>query len=383
MSVVVVEALRTPVVRACSRTGPFRALRADSLSGRVLASLCQRLPAVCSEPDAVVWGCARQHAEQGYNIARQSLLEGGISADIPAFSVNRNCASGLDAVILAANRLMVGYEQAICAGGVEHMDHLPMGVHEAGPEFQRMYGKESLCMVRCAEHLAEKYKIDRARQDVYAHRSHGRAVAAMGRGDFLSEIVSVEGLDLQGQPVLVVEDLTARRDSNLDRLSALVPILPGLANTVTAGNCCQVNVAAAGVTLMREATANQLGLRPMARLLSWADAGVPPIDMGLGPVPAIRLALQRAGISMGDVDQWEINEAFAAQILSVIDLLGLDEERVNPRGGAISLGHPIGATGARLVVSLCHAMARGEARRGVVALCVGGGQGVAAVFERV
>jgi acetyl-CoA acyltransferase len=263
------------------------------------------------------------------------------------------------------------------------MDHLPMGVHDAGPEYQRIYGKESLCMILCAEHLAEQYKIDRARQDAYAHRSHGRAIAALDRGDFRSETVSTRGLDPQGQPIQVVADLTARRDSNLERLSTLVPILSGNKSTVTAGNCSQVNVAAAGVTLMRETTANELGLRPMARLLASADVGVPPIQMGLGPVPAIRLALKRAGISITDIDQWEINEAFAAQVLSVIDLLGLDEECVNPRGGAISLGHPLGATGARLVVSLCHAMARGEVQRGVVALCVGGGQGVAAVFERV
>lgn len=383
MSVVVVEALRTPVVRACPSTGPFRASRSDFLSGHIISALCQRLPAGHSGPDAVVWGCARQHAQQGYNIARQALLEGGLSPDIPAFSVNRNCASGLDAIILAASRINGGYDHAICAGGVEHMDHLPMGVHDAGPEYQRIYGKESLCMIRCAEHLAEQYKIDRTRQDAYAHRSHGRAIAALDRGDFRSETVSTRGLDPQGQPIQVVADLTARRDSNLDRLSTLAPILSGNKSTVTAGNCSQVNVAAAGVTLMRETTAIELGLRPLARLLASADVGVPPIQMGLGPVPAIRLALKRAGISISDIDQWEINEAFAAQVLSVIDLLGLDEECVNPRGGAISLGHPLGATGARLVVSLCHAMARGEVQRGVVALCVGGGQGVAAVFERV
>lgn len=382
MSIVVVDALRTPVAKSCSRTGFFRNIRADSLSGLVLGSVWRRCSPEGAVPSAVVWGCARQHAEQGFNIARQACLEGGLPVFLASLSVNRNCSSGLDAILLGAGRIATGQDDAVIAGGVEQMDHLPLDVHEPGPRFLSDHGAEATRMGLCAEHLAVSRGISRQRQDGWAHRSHERAWLALTRGDFREETMPVEGHDTDGRPAVLEMDNTVRPDSDPMKLASLKPLFRP-EGSVTAGNTSQVNAAAAAVVLMREAQASGAGLRPLARLVAWADAGVAPLEMGMGPVPAVRKALARADLSVLDIDRWEINEAFAAQVIAVTDELGLDEARVNPCGGAISLGHPLGATGARLTVSLCRAIGRGDCARGVVALCVGGGQGVAAVFERV
>ena len=382
MKIVVIDARRTPIAKSCSKTGIFRRIRADTLSGTLLGEMWRGpLGSVCV-PSAVIWGCARQHAEQGFNIARQASIEGGLPPALPAMSVNRNCSSGLDAILVGGCRIATGQDDAVIAGGVEQMDHLPLDIHEPGPRFLSEHGPDAIRMGMCAEHLASSRGISRQRQDAWAHRSHQRAQAALDRGDFRAETIAVQGHDADGGPLVLEKDNTIRPDSDPVKLAGLKPLFrPD--GTVTAGNTSQVNAAAAAVTLMREDQAKTLGIRPLARLVAWADAGVSPIEMGLGPVPVALKALDRAGLSVADIDRWEINEAFAAQVIAVADALGLDEAKVNPQGGAIALGHPLGATGARLAVSLCRAISRGECARGLVALCVGGGQGVAAVFERV
>ncbi|MBM4095417.1 MAG: thiolase family protein [Planctomycetes bacterium] len=380
MRIVVVDAIRTPVARAHPQSGAFRKVRADTLAGALISELWRRHGGGSHPPGAVVLGCARQQAEQGFNIARQSLIEGGLPCSVPALAVNRNCSSGLDAILLAAGRLATGQDDAVIAGGVEHMDHLPLEIHEPGKRFLERHGPAAIRMGLCAEHLARTRSISRVRQDAWAHQSHARAARALDEGDYRDETIPCEAHDQAGNPFVLRADDTVRRDSDMARLASLNPVfLAG--GTVTAGNASQVNAAAAAVLLMRETDARDAGLKPLARLLSWADAGVSPIEMGMGPVPAATKALAKAGLSVGDIDRWEINEAFAAQVLAVIDELELDESRVNPRGGAIALGHPLGATGARLLVSLSRSIGRGDCRRGVVALCVGGGQGVAAVLE--
>lgn len=382
MRIVVTDARRTPVAKSCPDTGIFRRVRADTLSGALIGELWRGIRGTDHLPTSVLWGCARQHAEQGFNIARQAALEGGLPLTLSAMSVNRNCASGLDAILVGASRIATGQDDAVIAGGVEQMDHLPLDIHQPGPRFLSEHGPEATRMGMCAEHLALARGISRQRQDAWAHRSHQRAATATARGDFLDETVPVAGHDACGLPLLLEKDNTIRHDSDPVKLAGLKPLFRP-EGTVTAGNTSQVNVAAAAVLLTREEQAIAEGIRPLARLVAWADAGVAPLEMGMGPVPAARKALGRAGLSIADIDQWEINEAFAAQVIAVADELGLDEAKVNPQGGAIALGHPLGATGARLAVSLCRAISRGECRRGVVALCVGGGQGVAAVFERV
>ena len=382
MGIVVIDARRTPVAKSCPNTGIFRRVRADTLSGVLLGELWSGFRGTDRAPSAVIWGCARQHAEQGFNIARQAALEGGLPIKLSAMSVNRNCSSGLDAILVGAGRIATGQDDAVIAGGVEQMDHLPLDIHQPGPRFLLEHGPEAMRMGMCAEHLAVVRGISRQRQDDWAHRSHQRAATATTRGDFRDETVPVAGHGADGLALLLEKDNTIRHDSDPVKLAGLKPLFrPD--GTVTAGNTSQVNAAAAAVVLMREEQALAEGIRPLARLVSWADTGIAPLEMGLGPVPAARKALGRAGLSVADIDQWEINEAFAAQVIAVTDDLGLDEAKVNPRGGAIALGHPLGATGARLAVSLCRAISRGECGRGVVALCVGGGQGVAAVFERV
>lgn len=379
MAVYVLDALRTPVANASAETGFYRDLRADSLAGRVIRALADRLAQRVpdSVPGEIAWGVSRQEGEQGYNLARQAGLEGGLSIRVPALTICRNCASGLDAILVARAMIECGVHQVMIAGGVEHMGHVPMRDHEPGPVFLDRFGPNALKMLHCAEHLARQFGLSRRNQDEWAHQSHQRAKAAQDQGDFAAEILPVA---TPGGGT-VFRDQTIRDNSNLERLGVLRP-LAGDVGTVTAGNASPVNVAAAGVLLAGRDWIRRHNLRPLARLVDGVAVGVEPLDMGLGPVGAIQSLLASNRVALGELDHLEVNEAFATQTLAVIEKLGADPAKVNPLGGAIALGHPLGATGARLVVTLSHALAR-KPGKGVVSLCVGGGQGVAALLESV
>ncbi|MCY2939944.1 MAG: thiolase family protein [Planctomycetota bacterium] len=383
MSVFVLSALRTPISTACPVTGIFRDSRADSLAGEVIAALNAQLQQIVGEPsgfpDEVIWGVSRQEGEQGYNLARQAVLEGGLPVHIPALTVCRNCASGLDAILLGQALIESGRCEVLIAGGVEHMGHVPLAENFPGPNFIKQFGVDASRMVACAEYLAKRFGISRVEQDEWAHQSHERALKAELAGTFIPEILPVTGLDSSGMQVLICKDQTIRPNSDLKKLSNLKPFA-GVSGSVTAGNSSPVNAGAAGVLIASESWTMRHSAEPLARLVYGAAVGVNPMEMGLGPAIAMRQVLRRANIGVESVSRWEVNEAFAVQVLAVVREAKLNKDRVNPCGGAIALGHALGASGARLVVTLAHALKRNSGR-GMVGLCVGGGQGVAALME--
>ena len=377
MAVWIVEALRTPIATANPSTGLYKDLRSDTLAGKVIRSLTHSLnnKVAFAAPDEVVWGVSRQEGEQGYNLARQASLEGGLSISVPALTICRNCSSGLDAILIGQALIESGRHQVVIAGGVEHMGHVPLQDPQPGPVFLERFGPEALQMVKCAEHLAKRYGISRQQQDSWSHLSHLRAVEAVGRGDFQKEITPIK---IPGYIDPATQDQTIRFASDLEKLSTLQP-LDGADGTVTAGNASPVNVGAAGVVLASDSWVKERGLKPIAKLLDGVAVGLAPLDMGLGPVLAIRALLEHHRMGLDAVRHIEVNEAFAAQVLAVIGQLQADPARVNPLGGAIALGHPLGASGARLVVTLAHALSKGNGF-GLASLCVGGGQGAAALL---
>jgi acetyl-CoA acyltransferase len=331
----------------------------------------------------VHWGCVKQEKEQGYDVARQALLIAGLPLEIAGCTVNRNCGSSLQAINQAATSIMAGMNDIQIAGGVEHMHHIPM---EAGFDpSPRIYFRHSPAVFNMgltAENLARRYRISRAEQDEFALRSHQRAAAAADKGEFDDEIVPTWGKDAEGRKDLLTRDECIRRDTSLAALANLKPaFMPG--GTVTAGNASPLNVGAAACLLMSAERAQQLGLQPKVRIRSMAAVGVDPSVMGIGPVPATHKALERAGLKLDDIDLIEINEAFAAQTLAVMKLLKLNPEKVNVRGGAIAIGHPLGASGARISTTLIHLMEDRGARLGLATMCIGAGQGIATIYERM
>ncbi|MBA2354833.1 MAG: thiolase family protein [Acidobacteria bacterium] len=389
---VIVSAARTPVGKA--PLGQFRYARPDDLAAMALRAVLDRAPAIDpATVDDVVIGCAMPEAEQGMNVARIASLRAGVPHDASAVTVNRFCASGLEAIVCAVDRIGAGRADVVLAGGTESMSLVPMGGHKIAPnpDLMRSHPDVYLSTGLVAETHAREYGIDRDAQDAYALESHRRAVAAIDAGRFAPEMVAVPTTRIGGaaatsalaiEQVLVESDEGPRRDTSMDALARLRPAF--LVNgTVTAGNSSQMSDGAAAVLVLSAARAREVGLMPLARLVAYATAGVEPERFGIGPVPAIRKVLRRAGLSLAEIDLVELNEAFASQVLACARDLDLDRSRLNVNGGAIALGHPLGCTGARLTVSLLHEMARRQARYGLVSMCVGGGMGAAAVFERL
>jgi acetyl-CoA acyltransferase len=381
---VVIEAVRTPIGRAHPEKGMFRDVRADDLSADLMRALLDRVGLPASAVEDIHWGCVKQEKEQGYDVARMAWLIAGLPIEVGGVTVNRNCGSSLQAINQAAQSIAAQCEDVQIAGGVEHMHHIPM---EAGfdpsPRFFYRHSPATLNMGLTAENLALKYKISRREQDEFALRSHQRAGQATDSGAFAAEVIPTWGRDEEGRRKIMTEDQCIRRDTSLEALAALKAVFMPEGGTVTAGNSSPLNVGAAGLLMMSEDRVRDLGLKPRVRVRAMAVAGVDPSVMGIGPVPATLKALERAGLQLADIDQIEINEAFAAQTLSVIKLLKADPEKVNIRGGALAIGHPLGASGARIATTLIHAMKDKNAQFGLATMCIGAGQGIATIFEAV
>jgi len=379
---VIVASVRTAVGKA--PRGTLRQTRPDDMAAAAIRAALERVPAV--KPgmvEDVILGCAMPEAEQGMNVARQAALLAGVPSTAAAATVNRFCASGLQAVAFAARAIEAGEAEVIVAGGTESMSLIPMGGHKISPNPALIdtYPDVYLGMGITAENVARKYGIGREASDRFALESHRKALAAIDAGRFKDEIVPLDVI-LDGKTVTFDTDEGPRRDTDLAALAKLKPAFAA-DGSVTAGNASQMSDGAAATVLLSAARAKELGLRPIARLVAYAVAGVPPELMGTGPVEAIPKALRQAGLTLGDIDLVELNEAFACQALAVIEALVLDPERVNVNGGAVALGHPLGCTGAKLTAQVLHEMARRGSRYGLVSMCVGGGMGAAGIFERL
>ena len=403
---VIMDAIRTPIG---ALGGVLSAVRPDDLAAHVLRAILERNhldPALIEE---VYLGCANQAGEDNRNVARMALLLAGLPVEVAGVTVNRLCASGLNAVNQVARAIKAGEGQVYIAGGVESMSRAPYSLPKAesgfqfgnliaydsalgwrfpNPKMQEKYGTEQ--MGETAENIASlKPHITREMQDAFSLRSHQLAIAAIDSGKFAGEILPVTIPQRKGDPVIVTTDERPRRDTSMESLAKLHPAFRKEGGTVTAGNSSSLNDGAAALLVMSEEKARELGLKPMARVLSSAAAGVSPRIMGLGPVPAVKKAIARAGLQLKDIGLVELNEAFAIQSLAVIEDLELDPELVNVNGGAIALGHPLGCTGARILTTLLHEMRRragdqkGRPYYGLAALCVGVGQGEATVVEWV
>ena len=387
--VVLVSGVRTPIGRF---QGAYSALPASDLGAIVIREAVKRAGAKPEQVDHVVFGCVGQVMEDGY-ISRHAAVKAGMPIETPALTVNRICGSGLEAINTAARYLQTGDATVVVAGGVENMTMMPyyvrqgragyrMGngtledgiLHLLGDPFSKSH------MGITAENLAEKYEISRAAQDEVAMRSQERAAAAIAAGRFKDEIVPVEVK--QGKETVVIEQDEHPRQTTLEALGKLRAAFKD-GGMVTAGNASGINDGAAAVVLTTASKAKELGLKPRLRLVARAEAGVEPSIMGAGPIPAIQKALQKAGLTVDQIDLVELNEAFASVAATCSTVLGLDPEKTNVNGGAIALGHPLGATGAILTVKLMHELERRNARFGLVSLCIGGGQGIASIFERV
>jgi acetyl-CoA acyltransferase len=383
-SAVIVECCRTPIGRAHPEKGWFRNFRSDDLAVEVVKSVMERSGIDPSEVDDVVLGNTQQQREQGFNVARTVALMAGLPVEAGGATVNRLCGSSLQALNQATHAIAAGAEDVHIVGGLEHMQHIAMDASlDLNPKLFQRTSKGALMMGVTAEFLAQTQGISRQRQDEFALASHKKATAAHESGQFQKELVPVYGHDGDGHRFLVEIDQCVRPDTSLEALAALKPaFMPGM-GTVTAGNSSPLNDGAAAMLVMSEEKAKALGLTPLVRVRSTAVAGVDPCVMGTGPVPATEKALKRAGLTLADVDLIELNEAFAAQALACMQMLGMDEERVNVRGGAIAIGHPLGASGARIATTLIHAMLDKGASLGLATMCIGVGQGIATVFERV
>jgi acetyl-CoA acyltransferase len=386
--VVIVSSVRTPVGRAFK--GTLRATRPDELAAIAIKGVLERVPQLDpKEIEDVIMGCAMPEGEQGMNVARIASLRAGLPVEVSALTINRFCSSGLQAIALGAERIMAGGADAIIAGGTESMSMIPMGGNKISPNpwLVDHYPDAYLSMGLTAERLAQRFGITREQADEFSLRSHKNAVAAIQAGKFDDEVVPVpvsfttpNGSKPKRQEITFKIDEGPRADTSLEALSSLKPAFH-VKGTVTAGNSSQMSDGAA--IIMSAERAKALGIKPLARYVSFATAGYKPEEMGLGPVFAIPKALKMAGLKLSDVDVIELNEAFAAQSLAVIKEAGLDPERVNPNGGAIALGHPLGCTGAKLTATIIRELKRRQRRYGLVTMCVGGGMGAAGIFENL
>jgi acetyl-CoA acyltransferase len=381
---VVIDAVRTPIGRAHPEKGMFRDARAEELSADLMKALLERTGLPASAVEDIHWGCVKQQDEQGFNIARMAALIAGLPVEVGGATVNRLCGSSLQAINQAAQSIAAECEDIQIAGGVEHMHHIPMDAgFSLSPRFYFRHSPATLNMGITAENLAIKYRISRKEQDEFALRSHRRAAEATDFGAFSREVIPTWGRDDEGRKKILTEDQCIRRDTSLEALGALKPAFMPQGGTVTAGNSSPLNVGAAALLVMSEDRAKELGLKPKVRIRAMAVAGVDPSVMGIGPVPAVHKALERAGLKLQDIDLIELNEAFAAQALAVLKLLKADVEKVNIRGGAIAIGHPLGGSGARISTTLIHAMEAKKAKFGLATMCIGAGQGIATIYEAV
>jgi len=396
---VIVDAVRTPVGRYA---GALKDIRPDDLAAHVIKELVQRTGIDPESIEDVIFGCTNQAGEDNRNVARMGLLIAGLPETIPGQTVNRLCSSGLQAVNTAAMCIQAGAGDVYIAGGVESMTRAPLVMAKPSSAFPR--GKvemedstigwrfinprlaeryEPISLGETAENVAERYEIGRQRQDEMALASHQKAAAAIKEGRFADEIVSVSVPQPRGaDPKIFDTDEHVRPDTTLEALAKLQPAFKK-GGTVTAGNSSGVNDGAAALLIMSEEKARELGLKPLARIVASAAAGVDPLFMGVGPIPATRKLLARTGVTVDQIDLIELNEAFASQSLACIDELGLPMDRVNVNGGAIALGHPLGCSGAKLTTTLVHEMQRRDAHYGLVSMCVGVGQGVSTLLEAV
>jgi len=395
---VIVSAVRTAVGKASK--GALRTTRPDDLGAVVIKEAIARAGGLDpKEIEDVVLGCAMPEAEQGMNVARISSLRAGLPVESSAMTINRFCSSGLQSIAIAAERIMAGQGEAAVAGGTESMTMVPMGGNKVSPNPWLMdnYPDAYLGMGLTAENLAKKYGITREHADTFSYESHQKALAAIAAGKFKDEIVSVDvsysvleasanGSPNGSRPKTVKAkfevDEGPRADTSVEALGKLKAVFHAR-GVVTAGNSSQMSDGAAAAVVMSAEKARALGLKPLARFLAFATAGCPPEEMGIGPVFAIPKALKIAGLTLEQIDVIELNEAFATQALSVIKLAGIDPAKVNPNGGAIALGHPLGCTGAKLTASILRELERRNARYGMVTMCVGGGMGAAGIFERL
>jgi acetyl-CoA acyltransferase len=382
---VIVDCLRTAVGKAPK--GMLRNTRPDDLGAVAIQALLEKYPAAKDAVEDVIMGCAMPEGEAGNNMARQSLLRAGLPDTVTGMTINRFCSSGLQSIALAAERIRAGGAEAIIAGGAESMSMSPRGGLKPAPNpwFVDHWPEVYMSMGLTAERLQKKYGIAREDADAFALRSHQNALRAQEHGRFEEEIVpvDVETVTPGGREKhKFVRDEGPRADTSLEALLKLKPVFHAK-GTVTAGNSSQTSDGAAAALVMSDAKARDLGLKPMARFVSYAIGGVPPEIMGIGPVVAIPKALEKAGLKLDDIGVIELNEAFAVQAIAVIREAKLDYTKVNLNGGAIALGHPLGCTGAKLTATILREMRRRRAKYGMVTMCVGGGQGAAGIFELI
>ena len=381
---VVVACCRTAIGRAHAERGLFRHVRGDELAAAVLRTVVERSGVDPATIDDVILGVTQQRGELGGNAARTAALLAGLPFTAAGTTVNRLCGSGLEAIARAAQAIAAGAENVHVVGGVEHMHHLPMDVAlDIHPQIFSRSSKGMLSMGLTAEHLAAAHGISRQAQEAYALDSHRKAAVAADAGLFDDELVTVLGHDEAGGLVAATRDQSIRGDTSLEAMAALEPAFLPKLGTVTAATSAPLSDGAAALVVMQEAEAARQGLVPLARIVATAVAGVAPAAMGTGPIAATRKLLARTGISLADIDLVELNEAFAAQAIHCIDTLGLDRARVNVRGGSLAIGHPLGASGARIATTLLHALAADGKRLGLATMCIGLGQGIAVLFERV
>ncbi|GMT49105.1 MAG: 3-ketoacyl-CoA thiolase [bacterium] len=377
--VVIIDAVRTPIGKA---KGIFDTVRADELGIAAVQGLLDRNPFDLSLIEDVVFGCVMQQEEQGFNVARQISLQVGIPVEASAATVNRLCGSSLQALNQSVQAIIAGCGDVYIVGGVEHMGHIPMakGI-DFNPKLFKHFSKGSVHMGPSAELLSVKYGISRGEQDAFALRSHQKAVSAQKEGRFKDEIISLYSHLADGTRVLVDKDQGIREDTSLEALARLsTPFQPD-GGTVTAGNASQISDGASAMLVMSLERAKDLGMKPMAKVLGMATAGVAPSMFGMGPIESTKKALKRSGLSLSDIEVIEINEAFAAQALTDIQQLNLDEAKVNMNGGAIALGHPLGCSGARISTTLLHIMKDKKLSIGLATMCIGLGQGITTLFE--
>src|SRR5436190_10203140 len=387
---VIVSAVRTAVGKAPK--GTLRNTRPDEMGAAVIKEAVARVPGLeLSEIEDVIMGCAMPEAEQGMNVARAAAIRAGLPVETSAMTINRFCSSGLQAIAIAADRIRGGGADVIVAGGTESMSMVPMGGNKisANPTLVENYPDAYLSMGLTAERLAQRFSITREQADEFSLNSHKKALAAIAAGKFDDEIVPVpvsfttpNGSKPKRQEIQFKIDEGPRADTTLEALLGLKPAFHAK-GTVTAGNSSQMSDGAAAAVVMSAEKAQQLGIKPLARFVAFATAGYKPEEMGLGPVYAIPKALKLAGLNLEQIDVIELNEAFAAQSLAVIQEAGLDVNKVNPNGGAVALGHPLGCTGAKLTASIIRELKRRNGKYGIVTMCVGGGMGAAGIFENL
>jgi acetyl-CoA acyltransferase len=393
---VIASSVRTPVGKAFK--GSLRTTRPDDLAAVAILEAIRRVPGLDpNEIEDIILGCAMPEAEQGMNVARNAALRAGLPVEISAMTINRFCSSGLQSIAMAADRIMTGQSDIILAGGTESMTMVPMGGNKVAPNPWLMDHNPDayLNMGLTAENVSKQYGITREQADEFSLASHTKALAAIAAGKFREEIASVEvkmtsvanaANGHAAKPITTTTifqtDEGPRADTSLEALAKLKPAFHAR-GTTTAGNSSQMSDGAAAAVVMSAERARDLGVKPLARFLGFATAGVPPEIMGIGPAYAVPKVLKRLGLTLDQMDVIELNEAFAVQSLAVIKMLGIDASRVNPNGGAIALGHPLGCTGAKLTATILRELERRQARFGLVTMCIGGGMGAAGVFERV